>query len=177
MNIEYPPHPPTRDVWTFDQLIPGTWYRGVQTGRLYFFYLGDSARAHHLLRADDNCECTSRYQRGGTFRPVEVTVIVHACKPSGGGSAVNGWRHKTPPGQSPDDPQRWEHPHRDLGLAITGVEGQEGWYMDARMVAYTQLSSTTLVAAQDEAHKIVRSKLKSLIDGLYIDESQKGGAT
>ena len=84
MNIQYPPDPPPRDVFTFEQLTQGAWYRGVQSGRLYFFHLGASGEPR-LLRADDNCECTERYQRGGTFRQVEVTVIVHAHKPGEGG--------------------------------------------------------------------------------------------
>ncbi len=89
MNIEYPPDPPARDVCTFEQLVPGTWYRGVQRGRLYFSYL-DASGKPRLLRADDNCECSDRYQRGGTarqdrgFRPVEVTVVVHAHKSQDG---------------------------------------------------------------------------------------------
>lgn len=80
MNIEYTPDPPAPDVWTFEQLLPGTWYLGVQTGRLYFFYRSSRGEPH-LLRAEDNCECTERYQRGGTFRPVDVTVVVHVHKP------------------------------------------------------------------------------------------------
>lgn len=61
---------------TFPQLIPGNWYQGVQTGRLYFYYESQEGKPR-LVRADDNQDCTSRYQRGGTFRAVEVTVVVH----------------------------------------------------------------------------------------------------
>ena len=77
MNIEYTPVPPEPDAFTFGQLAPGTWYQGVQTGRLYFFYRGSRGESR-LLRADDNCECTEGYRGGGTFRPVAVTVVVHA---------------------------------------------------------------------------------------------------
>lgn len=76
MNIQYENKNPPTNALTFQQLVPGHWYRGVQTGRLYFFYL--SARGKPLLlRCDDNQDCTSRFQRGGTFRPAEVTVVVH----------------------------------------------------------------------------------------------------
>ncbi len=61
---------------TFQQLVPGRWYLGIQTGRLYFYYESQEGKPR-LLRCDDNQDCTSRFQRGGTFRPVEVTVVVH----------------------------------------------------------------------------------------------------
>ena len=81
MNLEYSPDPPACDVFTFAQLVPGTWYQGVQTGQLYFFYTATGGGERHLLRAEDNCLCSERYQHGGTFRPVQVTVVVHARKP------------------------------------------------------------------------------------------------
>jgi hypothetical protein len=76
MNVKYENHNPPPNAFTFAQLVPGRWYRGVQTGRLYFYYTSQEGKPR-LLRCDDNADCTSRFQRGGTFRPVEVTVIVH----------------------------------------------------------------------------------------------------
>jgi len=76
MNIKYENDNPPSNAFKFQQLVPGRWYRGVQTGRLYFYYESDQGKPR-LLRCDDHQDCTSRYQKGGTFRPVEVTVTVH----------------------------------------------------------------------------------------------------
>lgn len=59
----------------FNELNRG-WYTGGQSGRLYYY----SESAHgkpHLVRMDDDVECTSRYERAGTFIPCDVTVQVH----------------------------------------------------------------------------------------------------
>jgi len=76
MHIKYENDMRAPGARTFQELIPGTWYQGCQTGRLYFFYISQEGKPR-LLRCDDNQDCTSRFQRGGTFRPVEVTVTVH----------------------------------------------------------------------------------------------------
>lgn len=77
MHIKYedPVHRPA-NTFTFAELTPGRWYEGCQTGRLYFFYRSGDGKPR-LLRCDDDQDCTSRFQRQGSFRPVEVTVTVH----------------------------------------------------------------------------------------------------
>ena len=76
MHIKYENNQPLPNARTFSQLIPGQWYRGVQTGRPYFYYESSEGKPR-LLRADDNEDCTTRYQRGGTFIPVDVTITIH----------------------------------------------------------------------------------------------------
>ena len=81
MNIRYENHRHHPSRLTFQELVHGRWYLGGDTGRLYFFWRDDRAKPH-LLRCDDDTDCTSRYQRGGTFIPTEVTVMVHASMPA-----------------------------------------------------------------------------------------------
>jgi hypothetical protein len=76
MHIEYENKNTPSNARTFQDLKAGQWYRGVQTGRLYFYYTSERGKPM-LLRADDNQDCTSRFQRGGTFVPVDVTILVH----------------------------------------------------------------------------------------------------
>lgn len=80
MNIQYETNDPYPNRRTFKQLLPGQWYRGVQTGRIYYYYESDEGKPR-LLRPDDNQDCTSRFQRGGTFVPVDVTLLVHGPSP------------------------------------------------------------------------------------------------
>jgi hypothetical protein len=76
MHIKYETPNRPSNTYRFQELVPGRWYQGCQTGRLYFYYESQDGKPR-LLRCDDHQDCTSRFQRGGTFRPVEVTVVVH----------------------------------------------------------------------------------------------------
>ena len=80
MNIHYETNIPNPNKRTFKQLLSGQWYRGVQTGRIYFFYESEEGKPR-LLRCDDNQDCTSRFQRGGSFVPIDVTRRVHGVAP------------------------------------------------------------------------------------------------
>lgn len=67
-----------RRAHRFHDLKHSQWYVGGETGKLYFYFESPDGKSR-LYRMDDNSECTSRYQRAGTFIPVDVTVIVEAC--------------------------------------------------------------------------------------------------
>jgi len=75
MKIKYT-HAEGISAVQFGQLKHNTWYRGGETGKLYYYYENTHGKPH-LLRCADGTDCTSRYQRGGTFIEVDVTVLVH----------------------------------------------------------------------------------------------------
>ena len=60
----------------FDHLVHDTWYLGGETGKLYYYYEGHRGTPH-LVRAGKGVDCTQRYQRAGTFIPIDVTIHVH----------------------------------------------------------------------------------------------------
>ena len=62
-------------VYVFDELQHGEWYKGCDTGNLYLFFVAESGKKK-LYRLNDKVDCTNRYQRGGTFRLVDVEIVV-----------------------------------------------------------------------------------------------------
>lgn len=73
-------NPPGCTAVTFQHLAEGCWYQGVQSGRLYYFYRSCEGKPR-LLRLDDAADCTTRFQRGGTFIAVPVSISVDNVVP------------------------------------------------------------------------------------------------